>query len=344
MPKNISVALCIFGILAIVTVAGIGLHSELARWWISRYPDVTYICAEAPYAVGLVTLLLLWFGFALISGKWNPLESVRGADQRWSTSKFQMFLWTVAALFAYASLFAAFVGAHLLTSVSAISLPSNLLLAMGLSAATAVAAKGIVMNQLNNSTVSRTSIVPTEAALGDLLKDDNGALDLTKVQLLAWTFVAIGAFLTKVFHNIHNLGPKTDLPDIDNALMVLMGIGQGAYLAKKVTVTTAPAIATVVPASIQSKPTTSGIPGTAGTPSPGTEVTLNGSNFGSTQGAGDVVTMHGVAGNLNLKVNIWSDAKITCFLPDGTPAERYTLVVSIKNPDMDSNSAVLVVT
>src|SRR5690349_22864686 len=117
------------------------------------YPWAVAQSASAPYFAGFAVLLLLWAFYGFFGGKWNPFELIRGKDNRWSTSKCQFFLWTVVALFSYASMFAARLGHHLLSiskgdiTGNVIDLPSNLLLAMGLSVTTVLAAKGIVVNQ-----------------------------------------------------------------------------------------------------------------------------------------------------------------------------------------------------
>jgi hypothetical protein len=52
--------------------------------------------------------------------------------------------------------------------------------------------------------------------------------------MVGFTFVAIGVFLAAPIHQLAANPPVTTLPDIDSSLMVLMGISQGGYLAKKV--------------------------------------------------------------------------------------------------------------
>jgi hypothetical protein len=56
---------------------------------------------------------------------------------------------------------------------------------------------------------------------------------LAKIQMLAFTTVAIGIFLATVIHQIVTNDIAAGLPDIDASLMVLMGISNGGYLGKK---------------------------------------------------------------------------------------------------------------
>lgn len=79
--------------------------------------------------------------------------------------------------------------------------------------------------------------------------------------MLGWTIIALGAYIASVAHAVQHIGPTTKLPDIDMALMVLTGLGQGAYLAKKIIVSSTPSVTGVNPSSAR----------------PGTDITLSGS-------------------------------------------------------------------
>jgi hypothetical protein len=69
---------------------------------------------------------------------------------------------------------------------------------------------------------------------------------LGKVQLVLWTLIAVGVFLSQVVDLLHYPGhcppgansPCTvgnmGLPDISQTLMILMGLGHGAYIGKKI--------------------------------------------------------------------------------------------------------------
>jgi len=76
--------------------------------------------------------------------------------------------------------------------------------------------------------------VATAAApkLGGLLLDDDGAPDLSKIQLVMWTFIGVVIYLAKVGHQFES--DVRQLPDIDRTLMILMGLGHSAYLGKKI--------------------------------------------------------------------------------------------------------------
>jgi hypothetical protein len=101
---------------------------------------------------------------------------------------------------------------------------------MGLSATTMLAAKGITSNYVDTEKVDKSS-----TGKGGLFLDDDGYPDLAKIQLMSWTFIGIAIFLLKTLNGIiGSTEALTAVPDIDGTLMVLMGIGQGAYIGKKI--------------------------------------------------------------------------------------------------------------
>lgn len=193
-----------------------------------------------PLFWALATILLLLTVASAVSGHLNPLIVTIGADGRLSTSKFQFFVWTGVIAFTYVWIFAVRLGAWP-GAPSLDDLPTNVLLAMGFSITTAVAAKGITVAYQNSGRVTK-SAAPTgidTSVAGLVATDDLQTPDLTKIQMLLWTLVAATVYLVRVSQQIGDLAvciPSADLhcfPDIDNALMVLMGLSQGAYLGAK---------------------------------------------------------------------------------------------------------------
>jgi hypothetical protein len=219
--------------------------------------------------IGLAALGVLYVIMGVASS-FNLKKLVRGADGTLSTSKFQLVLWTIVIVFSYVVMFAF----HAKDSKFAdLGVPTNVLLVMGISATTAVAAKGIAVS--NNTTTNgaantpppaaavvvapappdgvivaplQAPVVPPQAAnippaatgLAGLFQGDSGSPDLGKVQLMIWTIIGIGIYLAKVHYQLNNYTPPTPpafartMPDIDQTLMILMGIGHSAYLGKKI--------------------------------------------------------------------------------------------------------------
>src|SRR5438105_11966794 len=94
---------------------------------------------------------------------------------------------------------------------------------------------------------------------------------------------------------------RCGLPDIDGALMVLMGLGQGAYLGKKLTVMTPIArLRALAPANGK----------------PGDPITIYGASFGATQN-GSLITLDGTP--LADAPQTWQDTQIRFTIPNRHP-------------------------
>ena len=186
-----------------------------------------------PLWVALLFVALLYAAYARVTGRWNLTVLAIGADGKLSTSKFQFLLWTCPVL--YVAIALIFAHAADLTFLSKI--PQNIFVAMGFSLTTAVGAKYIVVSQ-TKSALPVTGMPLTLSPLY-LIADNDGRLDLNKAQMLAWTAVAVVAFLYDFLANYggYIICVPYCFPDIPSALMILMGLGQGAYLGGKITST-----------------------------------------------------------------------------------------------------------
>jgi hypothetical protein len=252
-----------------------------------------------PYLVGVAALLLAWVLYGLLAPTWNILKLVIGADGRASTSKLQWFLWTVVVFFAYVTTWTARALEGDYDPIAEV--PQNLLVAMGLSVTTMAAAKGITVSYLASGRVIKTSADPKDKqdkGLGPAVRSDEGVPDLSKIQMMIWTLLAIVIYL---FALVDQIGGDLVLPDISTTLMVLMGLGQGAYLGKKLVTTVTPRLTGLSP----------------GEGTPGTQITITGMAFGTKEN-GSLITMdrnpffpQGV---------VWADAQITFMLPDKPPS------------------------
>lgn len=249
----------------------------------------------ASFAIGAGTLLALLVVAAALGA--NPARLAEGQDGRASTSKFQWFVWTGVILFAYAAIYAAraFNGhAEPLTSI-----PPNVLIALGLSSVTMVAAKGITSSFVNTGKLAKAP--STNGVLGEfkgLVADDNDVADISKFQMLGWTGVAIGVYIYSAVTQVNGIFATSSapgaLPDIDSTLLWLMGLSHAGYLGKKA-ITTDPT------------PRLMGISTKLATP--GTVVTIFGSNLGD--GAGSTLLMDDLA----ITPKDWKDDHIAFVLP-----------------------------
>lgn len=286
----------------LVTLTGAAPESVPADGTVPRAPlDTTKEVPMAfiPYLAGIVALLLAWVLYGLLAGTWNIWKLVTGTDGRASTSKLQWFLWTVVVVFAYVAIWAAGAQEGNLAPISEI--PQNLLIAMGLSVTTMAAAKGITVSYVNSGRVIKTNADPGEkkdTGLGPLVSSDEHAPDLSKMQMMIWTLVAIAIY---VFAVVEQIRSGHVLPDIDPTLMVLMGLGQGAYLGKKLVTTITPRLTGLSPVE----------------GNPGTQITILGMAFGAEQ-AGSLVTMD--RKSFEPQGLQWADSQIQFTLPQTPPS------------------------
>jgi hypothetical protein len=222
-----------------------------------------------PYVLGFAGLGVFWLVLLIATGE-HPWALVKGEDGRPSTSKFQMLVWMAAVVFGYLAIYEVRVSHGHFEGLA--EMPQNLLIAMGISVATTISAKAIAVNSSNNATaaaaaaptqmvatgpsvvaqeeggppvvVTPVKVAPRPAAPVDqsgIFKDANGSPDLGKVQVVLWTTIAVGIFLNGIIAAIHNPAVcvaggscAQGIPDIGQTLMVLMGLGHGAYIGGKI--------------------------------------------------------------------------------------------------------------
>jgi hypothetical protein len=195
-----------------------------------------------PYVIGLAGLFVLWLIIGVAS-RFKPSTLFIGADGRPSTSKLQMVVWTAAVVFSYLAV--SWARYRLGIHGPLPPLPVNLLIAMGVSGATAVSAQAIAVSSAANAPAVPAAppvatplgmvypAAPAAIAQSGIIADDSGGPDIGKIQVVIWTMIAVGVFLFKVVRSI-NLGSAGGLPDIDTTLVILMGLGHSVYLGKKI--------------------------------------------------------------------------------------------------------------
>lgn len=249
--------------------------------------------------IGVAFLVVLYVVTALITGHWRFKELFNGFDGFASTSKLQWLLWLIAILFGYVALWVLRAEHGDYTALS--DIPVNILTVLGFSTGTAAAAKGITAGYVQTGKVAKTGVPanPTSATTGGIFQDDSGGPELAKIQMMAFTIIAIGIFLATVFHQIAIGDIKDGLPNIDSSLLVLMGISQGGYLGKKLVTFGTPAL--FAPNPLSGPPTTA--------------VTVTGSGLGAQQ-ANSQLLLNGAP----IAVTAWSDTSIQFTVPADDPA------------------------
>jgi hypothetical protein len=173
--------------------------------------------------------------------------------------------------------------------------------------------------------VSGQNVEKTLPPAGDLrytVTDDAGRVDLTKVQLLTWTVIAIALFIWRATQMIIYAKPDglpTSLPGIDAALVVLTGLAQGAYIGRKLVPDTMPWL--------------TGLKNTEENGAP--LVIINGKNFGNHQG-GNMVTINEIPSAVEVKN--WTDTEIKFVKPPGLPAGDKFFVGVVVSGQMSANA------
>ncbi len=269
-------------------------------------PPVTDASKWWAIAIGILALILLYIVTAALSKHWSPKDLVAGFDGFGSSSKLQWFCWLVVILFGYAAIWSlrALQGDYKVLS----DIPVNLLTVLGFSTGTAAAAKGITSAYVQSGKMTKPGAPKGESPenTGGIFQDDGGAPDLAKIQMMGFTIIAIGIFVATVIHQIFgaktNANLTTSLPNIDPSLMVLMGISQGGYLGKKLVTFGTPALYPASPVS----------------GSPGTVVTLRGSNLGSPTQTQSQLLMNGELQN----ATSWSAGSVKFTVPVDDPDTR----------------------
>jgi hypothetical protein len=208
-------------------------------------PVVVAIRASTVALPGYVRLLALALALtALLLGTHVILPGglgwlVIGEDNRYSNSKTQAALWFFLLLPTYLSAMALRAFESGAGFVGQVDIPTNLLMLSGISALTFVGAKQITMSKLDASPAIAAKQKPKSVfgpRLRDLVTDDSGVRpDFGDFQMLVVTVVAVVIYAYTVYQWLGSLSLQATvtLPDVDTTLLGIVGVGQGAYLAKK---------------------------------------------------------------------------------------------------------------
>jgi hypothetical protein len=297
-----------------------------------------------PYLVGLAFVVVLFLALWVVL-KDKVSSIIVGEDGRMSSSKFQVFLWTIVIIFAYGAVFAKN-PYDVLTDI-----PANVLTVLGISLITGIAAKGITTSYIEKGRITKKKQERKYATFQELFNTDDGRPDLAKIQMLAWTFIAVLVYLVRLYGQIGCLPGTTCyasminatalaagtaaasqtalpvLPDIDTALMVLMGLGSGTYLGDKLTAS--------------SKPRITGL--STGNGKPGDSLTISGEFFGDTQW-GSLITFDGTPLKVKIDPKNWKNSLITLTIPADifgsriAPEEGQRVQVGVTVGGVDSNT------
>ena len=134
-----------------------------------------------------------------------PVDGVR---QPYNLGRSQMAWWFFLIVVSYSFIW--------LVTSDRDTIPPSLLALMGISSATALAS---ALLQPKGETVARR----TRGWWRDLVSDDNGVIALDRLQIVVWTLVLSGIFLSSVIWELL-------MPEFNATLLTLMGISSGTYI------------------------------------------------------------------------------------------------------------------
>lgn len=182
----------------------------------------SYLVAVSVLAVPTVLAFLLGGGSAWFTGL------VCGADNRWSTSKMGVILWTYGVFFALISILVHTRGLELANQ----SIQQEYLVVLGIPSIAAAGASAITQSKVAVDPAVKPSLAaPTTnllTGIGQLFSTDAGQPDILDTQYLGFNVLLLAWFLV-TFVDHSQLG----LPNLPDSLVGLTGVGAAGYLAKK---------------------------------------------------------------------------------------------------------------
>ncbi len=276
-----------------------------------------FACWIAPTVWGLLAVLLLYGVAVYVTKSLNPLVAVLGNDPATASSQLVFAMWTVTFVFAYVVLYSDRLQ-HSAIDPLYRSIPHNILILMGISVATVVIDK--TKSSSDRPAVRAARESRTALSLSDALTAPPARTPaLTNIQMVTWSFIGVVSYLIVVYATLelHTscapilAGTPPCIPDVDTALLVLLGLSQGAYVGGRLVGTDVAGVP-VIDHVIRADDATS------------TKLTITGRNFGSRTGE---LTIAGKAVQ-----STWTDTQIGVAQPLGSIKTGDTIVATALVP------------
>lgn len=198
----------------------VGVHGERA---VPRAPGanlsvrVRKIYMDWVTWIWLVLLLVVIVAIILCAFYTDMLRegpSVAGVRRPYSLGRTQMGWWFFLIVISYNYIW--------LITADHDTIPPSLMGLMGISAATALAATAIASRSAQPGDTPSAS----RGWWRDLVADEKGDVALDRLQIVVWTFVLSGIFMTAVIWELN-------MPEFNATLLALMGISSGTYIGFK---------------------------------------------------------------------------------------------------------------
>jgi hypothetical protein len=274
--------------------------------WFWDFPSWNWSYAWA-VAFLLVPFACAWIVRVITPRKPRPfIDIVNGADGQWSTSKTAVVFWTFAIWFAFLAILFHTQGEGLTDMV----LQGEYFVVLGVPAAAAIAAKGIVTSKVDSGEIVRETGEPNSNVVqgaGELVSDTSGRTDMLDFQYFGFTLILLSFFVLGFFAR-----PDDGLPDLPDTLLALSGVSAFAYVSKKgLAKDIGPTLGLVTPPSA----------------APGDPVTIRGVNLASSlRRTADV--MFGSLTAPSPTVTVLEDvAELATTVPSNAPSGEVDLVV-----------------
>ncbi len=187
----------------------------------------------------VAAVLLAYAGWLGVQSKGKVLGMIIDNRGRMSLSRFQIALWSVLVISLIAGVwFGRWVDG--VDSPADFEIPSELLLLMGISLGSGVAASAIKNEKDKDAGRGVVLNIAAEPRVSQMFQADEGGdpteVDITKFQNLAITVILVAAYLAAVFALFSDLGDPADidaLPLLDGSFATLLAISHAAYLGGK---------------------------------------------------------------------------------------------------------------
>lgn len=183
--------------------AGANMSLRLKKMYVD-YWTMTWLALLIFVAIALVI-------YARRSDMLRDGPAIDGVCQPYSLARVQMAWWFFLLVVGYVFIW--------LVTGEVDSIAPSLLGLVGISAATALAAVAI-------TSPSSRAVHASNGFMHDLISDDRGVVALDRLQVVVWTLVLGGIFLTAVLWDL-------TMPEFSATMLALMGISSGTYIGFK---------------------------------------------------------------------------------------------------------------
>jgi Putative Ig domain/Bacterial Ig-like domain (group 2) len=218
------------------TITGVSLrHNKPSGFWIPLGVMLTV-------ALSLLIALHAFFGSNEPKLNWKNFGSgftqlCVGKDGRLSNSQTQIAVWFFTVITSLLTILIFRITYTHFRYANGIGIPESLLVLSGLSTIVFVGARAATEAQVQSNPNSKTSLEPPKkASIYDLFTNDQGTFELADFQMIVVTVVAVLTYLLafQAYLEVIPFKAATQLPDVTGTVLALFGLGQGAYLIRKI--------------------------------------------------------------------------------------------------------------